>query len=307
MIAPERSDWFVLVNPSSGGGKAMRIWPGIKASMKKRSMAFIYSKTEFPGHALSIIEDALNKGFRRFIAVGGDGTLHETVNALMLQDKVDKGICSIGLIPVGTGNDWARHYGIPRKYELAIDRILQNNLVKQDIGVLELKGDDPKTIYFNNLAGVGFDGYVVEKIHRFKHWGAFAYLAGAMISLATYKNFQARIGLGKENFSGRIFMLIAGIGRYSGGGMQLTHDPVSDDGKFDISLVPAISKPEIIKFLPKLFNGKAGSDRRVKSSKSISLNVDIMDQAPFIQADGELIGRGSFRARIIPSALSFFV
>ena len=300
--------WFVLVNPTSGGGRGKKHWPGIKTELENNGLNFVFSFTNHPGHGLDLISNAIDRGYVDFIAVGGDGTMHEAVNAIMGQQRVPHEKFCVALIPVGTGNDWARHYGIPKAYKDAVKRISEENIIAQDIGKIILKDQPQKPIFFNNLAGIGFDGYVVEKVHRFKHWGAMAYLLGALSGLFTYKPFKAEIHSEGVNYQGRIFMLIIGIGTYSGGGMRLTRDPDPSDGLFDISLLPAQNRFRILRMLPSLFNGSVTNNKTVETGVVKALTVNIHEPASAtIQADGEPIEAGSFKVGILTRALRFCV
>ncbi|NNF82098.1 MAG: diacylglycerol kinase family lipid kinase [Flavobacteriaceae bacterium] len=300
--------WFVLINPTSGGGRGKKHWPKISQELKRSGINFDFRFTEFAKHGLELIDSAIEEGHRNFIAVGGDGTLHELVNAIMTQNAVPKELFCIGLVPVGTGNDWARHYGIPKSYKAVIDRISRGHLVEQDIGKIVLKNSVNEPIFFNNLAGIGFDGYVVEKVNRFKHWGAMAYLIGALSGLMSYKNFMAEIQWDNNSFNGKVFMLIIGLGTYSGGGMQLTENPDPSDGFFDISLLPAQSKFKILGMLPSLFNGAVTRKRSVKTGLAKALTISVSEMASaVIQADGEPVGKGNFEVSILARALRFCV
>ena len=211
---PGQKKWFVLVNPTSGGGRGKKHWPKIKQELDQNSFDFEFKFSEYPRHGLDLMSQAIAEGFRDFIAVGGDGTLHEMVNAIMGQTAVSPDRFSIGLIPVGTGNDWARQFDIPRDYNAAVERILQGNILEQDIGVITLDERPGEQLYFNNLAGIGFDGYVVEKVHRFKHWGGMAYLMGALAGLFSYNSFKANVRWNDTSFEDLVFILFIGLGKF---------------------------------------------------------------------------------------------
>jgi diacylglycerol kinase family enzyme len=110
-----------------------------------------------------------------------------------------------------------------------------------------------------------------------------------------------------EYISGKTFMILVGLCKYSGGGMQLTKNPDPFDGLLDISVAQNLGKLEIVRLLPKLFNGQITKHKKVKTFKTEGINIEISDVVtPLIQADGELIGYGNFKATIIPKAFSFY-
>ena len=157
------------------------------------------------------------------------------------------------------------------------------------------------------MAGVGFDGYVVSKVHKYKYLGAIAYLLGAIIGLFTFKNFSSTMHVDSTTYSGKTLMVLIGLCTYSGGGMKLTKDPNPYDGFFDISIAKDFSKFEVLKNLGKLFNGTIINHKKVECLKANSLEILInQTECPFIQADGELIGTGNIKLSLITKAFSFY-
>jgi len=225
----------------------------------------------------------------------------------MSQDKVNPTNITVGVIPIGTGNDWVKTYGIPKDIETAIQIIKNGNTKEQDIGKIELLNQNMPPIYFNNLAGVGFDGFVVSKVGKYKHFGALSYLVGTVMGLFAFKNFEAEISLNAETITTKSLMILIGLCKYSGGGMQLTKTPYPSDGLFDITIAENFSKWDIVKNISKLFNGTIVNFKKVQTFKTKSITIKILQEdKPFIQADGELIGKGDFKVSILQNAFSFY-
>ena len=299
--------WFVIVNPTSGSGSAKLKWRKIKALLNTYNFDFDVAFTEYEKHSSNLLKEALENGFLNVICVGGDGTLHNIVNGIMSQTKVDSKQVNVGMIPIGTGNDWIKTHNIPNDFEKAIQIIKNGNKKLQDLGKIEFLEQHKEPVYFNNLAGVGFDGYAVSKVHKYKNFGALAYLIGAIIGLFSFKNFKTKIHVESNRFQTKSLMVLVGLCKYSGGGMQLTKNPDPFDGLFDISIAKNIGKLNIISNLTNLFNGKIVDHRQVETIKSDTISITIdEDNLPFIQADGELIGRGNIKVTIAPKAFSFF-
>ena len=185
--------WFVIINPTSGNGSAKKQWPKIEQLLKANSFEFEYAFTKFSKHSIKLIHTAVNQGFKNIISVGGDGTLHNIVNGIMTQKMINPSNIAVGVIPIGTGNDWVKTHGIPRDIEKAIQIIKKGNIATQDLGVIKFLDQSKPSIYFNNLAGMGFDGYVVSKIGKYKQFGALAYLIGTMAGLFSFKNFKTKV------------------------------------------------------------------------------------------------------------------
>jgi len=260
--------WFVIINPTSGNGTAKKLWPKIKQLLITYLFDFEYAFSEYEKHSVVLVQSSINQGFVNIISVGGDGTLHNIVNGIMSQDTVISTNISVGVIPIGTGNDWVKTYGIPKDIESVIQIIKNGNTKQQDIGKIELLDQDNLPIYFNNLAGVGFDGFVVNKVGKYKHFGALAYLIGTVMGLFAFKNFVVEISLNTETITTKSLMILIGLCKYSGGGMQLTKTPHPSDGLFDITLAEDFNKWDIVKNIPKLFNGNIVNFKKAQSFKA---------------------------------------
>ena len=287
--------WFVIVNPTSGNGSSKRKWPKIKAELESYAFDFDFVFTEYANHSKKLVQHAIKQDFTYIISVGGDGTLHNIINGVQSQKQVNPSSVYIGVIPIGTGNDWIKTHGIPLNIRKAISIIKKGNVKQQDLGRIDFVDKPRDSIYFNNLAGVGFDGFVVSKVGAYKYLGALAYLIGAVIGLFSFKNFQSTIIINGKEIQTKSLMILAGLCTYSGGGMRLTKEPNPFDGLLDV------------KNLSKLFNGKIIMHQKVETYKASALSIIINSETkPFIQADGELIGTGNINISIAPKAFSFY-
>ena len=139
----------------------------------------------------------------------------------MTQRYVKTSDITIAVIPTGTGNDWIKTYNIPNSIKKAIEIIHKKNTILQDIGVLET---DNKTVYFNNVAGLGYDGYIVNKLKTLKRFGSLAYLLSGIAGLLFYKKTSFKIIFDDKILETNCLMTIFGICKFSGGGMQFTKD-----------------------------------------------------------------------------------
>ncbi|MFH6767340.1 diacylglycerol kinase family protein [Gaetbulibacter aquiaggeris] len=299
--------WFVIINPTSGNGKSKKKWPEIKQLLELHGFEFEFVFTEYSGHSVLLVQEAIDNNFMNIICVGGDGTLHNIVNGIMSQNKILSKNIHVGMIPIGTGNDWVKTHHIPMTIKSAIETIFKGNILTQDIGKIELLNKNSIPVYFNNLAGIGFDAYVANKVHKYKYLGPLAYLFGAIIGLFSFKKFNAIVSVESHKYSNKNLMILVGLCKYSGGGMRLTQNPDPFDGLFDISIAQNLSKIEIIKNLGRLFNGKIVFNKKVTTLKAAAIDIELIENgALFAQADGEIIGSGGFKATIIPKAFTFY-
>jgi len=302
-----KNKWFVIVNPTSGNGASKNKWPAIKKELQNQNFKIEVAFTAYERHSIKLVEIAFKKGFINFICVGGDGTLHNIVNGILRFNPTNISEIKIGVIPIGTGNDWVKTYNIPSNYKKAIDIIKTKKTIKQDIGKIIISSTN-ETVYFNNLAGIGFDGYVVNNVHKYKNLGFLAYLVGALISLINYKKSFLEITFNKTILKGKCLMLLIGICNYAGGGMQLTKNSNSTDGLFDISYIKDLTLLTVLNNIRGLFNGKITNHKLINTYKTSTLKINVIDNnKSYIQADGELIGSGDFLVTILPKAINFII
>ena len=299
--------WFIIVNPTSGNGTAKKKWPLIYNELLEQNFKFEFYFTEYKKHSIELIKTSIKKGFTKFICIGGDGTLHNIINGILSLNSINTSEIKIGIIAIGTGNDWVKTYNIPKEYKEAIQIIKKENTIKQDIGKLLISNNN-KTIYFNNLAGIGFDGYVVNKVNSYKKLGFLAYLIGALVSLVSYKKSSLKISFNNKVLEGKCLMLLIGLCKFSGGGMQLTKNSDPSDGLFDISYIKKITLFTILGNIRGLFNGNITNHKLVNTYKTSSLKIKVLDsQKTYIQADGELVGLGDFSVSLLPKAINFII
>ena len=297
------NSFFIVVNPYSGNGNFKKSWETITYILKLKNINFSYSFTEYRKHEVILVDKAIEQGYRNIISVGGDGTLHHVVNGIMKQRYIKTSKIKLGVIPLGTGNDWIRTYNIPNSIEKSIDVILKNTTVLQDIGCIKLLNG--KKEYFNNLAGTGYDGYVVKNLNYLKKMGSLAFLVSGLYSLFSYKKTKYKIIINNKTINERCLMILFGICKYSGGGLRVTKDPNPKDGLLDITIVKNISFLDLLFNIPKLYNGDIIHHRKVTNYKTRELKI-LDNYNSTIEADGEIIGNGSLNVTIIKDALQFF-
>lgn len=302
----DTSSWFLIVNSSSGRGSFDKKWRTIQQYLEVYKINYSFSFSEYSKHEIQLVDTAIKQGFRKIISVGGDGTLHHVVNGIMQQRYIKSSEIKLGVIPIGTGNDWIKTYAIPNSIEKAIQIISKEHTILQDIGVLKLPTNEVH--YFNNMAGIGYDGYVVSKLHSLKKLGSISYILSGFYGLLLYKKPQLGIRIEDRHIETKCLMTIFGICQYSGGGMQMTKEANPTDGLLDITIAKDFNLFDLVFNLKKLYNGQIVHHKKVETYKASTVEIiDSTHKEPFIEADGELIGTGSLSVSIIPAAISFIV
>ena len=310
---PKNNEWLVIVNPNAGRKKGEKDWKEIKDLIKKIGIGFKSVFTEHRNHAINITIEYIKKGFRNFIIVGGDGTMNEVVNGIFIQKDIPTTDIILGMIPVGTGNDWGRMYFISKDYKKAVKTISRGNVFLQDAGVVKYhrKGVE-KIRYFVNMAGMGYDALVAKKTNVMKEKGGggpIAYLLNIVLGLFQYKHtfFEIKIN-DKEVFKGKVFSMSIGICKYNGGGMKQLPNAVPDNGLLDVTLIEETSKFKVIKNIKNLYDGSFIDMPEVKTyiGKTVSI-VSRPRNSIYLETDGESLGHSPLNFSIIPKSVKIIV
>ena len=301
---------MVILNPNAGSRKAGKDWEKIKRIIDKTGIAYEIMFTKAVNHAIEITKIAIDKGFRNFIAIGGDGTLNEIVNGIFSQSQIEPSVFKIGMIPVGTGNDWCRMFNIPFDYQKAVDIIIGGTTFIQDIGKVSYQKDNEiKERFFINVTGLGYDAMVAEKTNAQKargKGGKFSYFLNIFTSLFYYKDEKISITTESKIIKTVLFSMNVGICKYNGGGMMQLPNAIADDGLLDITIIQKVSKLDLIKNIKKLYDGNITKHPKVISFQATTVNIN-SDHKIYIEADGESLGHGPFTFSILPKALKVIV
>ncbi len=301
------NQWLVILNPNAGGSLAKKEWPLIKRELIHQALPFKKIETRYPLHAISLISNMIKSGYRRIIAIGGDGTLHEIVNGIMRQKHIDPGEIILGMISVGTGNDWIKTHSISTNYAEAISLIKTERVIHQDVGRVVYKNEQQldETRYFINSVGIGFDARVVKYILPNKLKGKSRksdYIKGLIKSLFSHKNISSLILLDEKRIETKIYNLTIGVCQYKGGGFKLLPNAIPNDGLLDVTLACKISKRKLILSLPKLFGGRVEKIKYFDFYQVQNIKLDISSPICF-EADGEYLGLHPLHISILPNQL----
>jgi len=303
--------WFFIVNPNAGSRKGTRDWPKILKLIKDSGIPYEAALTTHRGHAIELTLDCIRQGYRRIAVVGGDGSLNEVLNGIYLQNEVARTDILIGIIPVGTGNDWCRSFKIPFDYKKSLEILIQGKTGLQDVGkVIHYHADKPEVRYFMNVAGMGYDALVAKKTNIMKEkgrGGPLVYLYFIFASLFQYNFIEAVIEVdGEIVFKGEIFSMNVGICKYNGGGMMQVPFAIPDDGLLDVTLIKKAPKYVVIQHTRKLYNGTLVDLPIVKTFRGKLIRIRSTGKL-YLETDGESLGHTPFTFEIIPLGIKTVV
>jgi len=302
-----KSNWIAIVNMAAGGGKTKKDWPLIEQILQREELCFEPYFTDRRLHAAIIARNKIKEGYSKIIVVGGDGTMNEVINGVFAQNRILTTEVMLGMISVGTGNDWARTFNIPSDYEEAVRTIKKQLTFIQDAGLVSYRknGKEWKR-YFINIAGMGFGARVVERTNMMKDKGKsgpFLYFYNIFYSLMGYRSKKAVIEIDGTSYKRKIFSLNVGIGKYNGGGMIQVPHAIADDGLYSITLIRKMGKLNVIANVKKLYNGTITQHSKVETYMARSVQID---GSPLlkVETDGESLGHGPVSFEIIPRSVT---
>lgn len=309
---------LIIANPSAANGNTGLRWSGIEARLRAEGLKFDVRLTEAPGHASEIAREAAERGYATVACAGGDGTLNEVVNGLMAAPAGARP--ALGIIPSGTGTDFARGMGLPHDLDAIAAMLARGAHVTIDLGLASFRrAGQALSRYFVNIAGLGFDGEVSDVINRAgKRGGSLAYFLTVFRVLASYENKRARVILTAPDGAARTldgaFNLIAVCnGRFFGGGMLVGPGADLSDGLFSVVVIEAMSRPEFALNFPRVYRGTHLAHPKVTAYPASEVHVELVQgtspapQRMFLEAEGELFGEAPATMRVVPGALRVIV
>ena len=308
----EKKKWGVIANPKSGSRRFFRREITVEERLKGVGLDVDFVFSQYPEHACELARDFIERGIRNLIVVGGDGTISEVIHGIFCS-SVDPQEVTFAVIPSGTGNDWARYWGIRKSLRKSLSVILKGNTRLVDVGKLTYKlKRQKKTKYFINSVGIGYDAQVVqysEIIGRFipgKTWVySFAIITGAVMHAPKLLSLHADE---KHLLEDKVYTMSIGNGPYTGGGVKQTPQANPVDGKFDVMVAIKPSFFELVRGLYHLFRSTLQEDSCVKYFQAKELRITTTKRHK-VEADGILLknSKAPYEVSILPNAIRMVV
>jgi diacylglycerol kinase (ATP) len=299
-MSPPPSNTFFLVNPASANGRTRKIWPELAHRAARLGLEGETLFSERPGHLIELAREAVDRGAELVVAVGGDGTLNEAVNGI-----AETGV-PLATLPLGTGMDFVRTYGIPTKFEDAVRVAVEGDTRTIDAARVAYRtwsGEDA-TRWFANVGSVGMSGAVAQRANSMSKalGGRVTFFYALTRVFLAWENTEMTVTLDDGERRGRMHDVILANGQWHGGAMWLAPDAKPDDGLFDVVFIGDINKRDFLTTAPKIYKGKHVGHPKVEIVRSATVTVDAPEHLP-IEVEGEQVGTTPARFEIVPGAL----
>lgn len=294
----------IILNPMADMGNAWRVARDLRSITEEHGNV-TWSGTVYPGHGIELAKQAAEEGYDRVIAMGGDGTVHEVVNGLMQIPENKRP--TLGVVPVGSGNDFAHGINVVTQSDKALRHALEAEASTVDLGLMT--DGDGRREYFDNTLGIGFGAIVTIRSHRLPLLRGFLmYLTSVLQTIIIDHNpITMKIETDTEQWEQKVIYLVLCNGPREGGGFLIAPDAKIDDGILDYAMITDVSRPMMFRIVPEVMKGTHGRFKQVKmgTCKKYTLTAD---RPLYIHADGEIFsGPGSdvrhVSFEILPDAL----
>lgn len=291
-----------IINPEAGRGKSKKLDSVLHSLLKSRNIDFSIEKTKSPRDAIGIARESA-KEFDVVVAVGGDGTANEVANGVIGSKA------SMGVIPTGSGNDFAMMLGMNARIERSVDDIIAGRTQMIDSGTVTLKDSQRQesTRKFVNSIGIGFDAVVAYESQQMKHLkGVPLYLVSVLRSLQKLKPHSFDMAIDGNEHREDYYLVCVGNGNREGGGFYVTPGANPSDGMFEVCTVKQVSIMRALRILPTILKGQHGRFSEVNFFDTKQISVG--SKKPFVvHCDGEILGTENQKAEVEMNANSLSV
>jgi YegS/Rv2252/BmrU family lipid kinase len=295
----------LILNPTANHGHSLQKAADLRSLMANHNAD--WGGTEYPGHATDLARQAGEQGYDLVVAVGGDGTVHEVVNGLMQVPQASRP--ALGIVPLGSGNDFAHILGIPSDPGEALLSAVNGQPHSLDVG--SVRDENDRLEYFNNTIGMGFDSVVnlytrkITVIHGFLMY----FIALIITILRSFDPIDLHVETDLETWDLNSLMLALGNGPREGGGFIITPDAKLDDGLLNYVTIKKISRLMMLRLVPEVMRGTHGRFKQVRMGTCRRMTVT-SQQPLYIHCDGEIYaGFGTdvrkLAIQILPNSIFF--
>jgi len=297
----------LIVNPNAGRGRVGRALPAVEEALRCHGFDYRLDLTTGTGDATRLARDALERGERFLVAVGGDGTVNEVVNGMLEGDRQVAPDAVLGVLAANSGCDVVRTFGLSQDPATAVERFSTGRVYAIDVGKATVAtGSGAASRYFLGVAEAGLGGAAVARRARVpRAFGRSRYFLGYWAALATYRRPAIRLRGDRREFEGRATNVVVANLQFTGNGMLISPRSWPEDGYLDLQVYVG-PKSESFTLLPKMFQGEHLPRPSILEYRSKAVRIEA-DRPLYVQTDGEPLGRTPATFEALQQTLRFLI
>lgn len=296
MIEP---DWLILVNPQAG--RTATTAEDVETVLATHGVRAKVTTTTSAEHLRSVVADAISRGSQNFAVVGGDGSAHQALNAMMIAERPHNRVLSLSIIPSGSGSDFIRTFGHERGLDAGVARLREPDRYRIDIGTVTGSFGQ---VYFLNALNAGVAAASAATATQLpRSLGSKRYAVAFWVALTRFRQANVEVRIDHHLFRGAAINVVVANGQFFGGGMNVAPRATPTDGVFDVQIFHG-PRRRAFSVMPRVIKGSHLTHTAVRRYIGSGITLDVPEHWP-IEADGEILGIGSVEVATIPSAIDF--
>jgi len=282
---------IILLNPTARRGKARKLLKRALEVFRQQNVHFVVREGQSSQHLMELARAASEEKPDLIVSAGGDGTHHYVINGLF-KSKVP-----LGLLPMGTGNDFAKGVGMAMDLHAAAAALVNGRVREIDLAQVG-------AAVYGCIAGVGFDSTVTRYANEHARWlsGPLAYTWSLLCCMPEYRPQQLEIIADGASYSGEVLFAVVGNNSSYGGGIRLAPRAKLDDGILDVCIVPYLSRLELLRWVPRAYRGEHLNHPRIKYFQARNITLRPASRMELF-GDGEFLQELPATIEVIPRAL----
>lgn len=289
--------WLVVQNPAAGRGDDIGV--RLRTALAAHDIDHEHVVSQTPQHLAGLVAGGIEAGIRRFAAVGGDGTAHLVLNAMLAAPWEEPPVLAI--IAAGSGSDFIRTFALPRSLEESVALLATDAVYRCDI--VQVEGSFGRR-YCLNALNIGLVAASAERADRLpRRLGGLRYTTAFWLALGSFRPALVRVELGRRTIATEALTVVVANGQFFGGGLNIAPQAALMDGMVDVEVFSG-PRRRAFSIMPRVVKGLHLRHPAVAVGRASSLEVTVPEVWP-VEADGELLGSGSVQITVLPAAVDF--
>ena len=294
--------WFGVVNPAAG--RKGSPYAEVISISEELGLDATFTESESPRHVGELVSGAAASGKRRFIAVGGDGTAHLVLNAIMNTNPAGDR-CTLAIVPSGSGSDFIRTFGHERGIREGLCRVAGPNVELYPVDIGHVRGSFGER-YFLNALNVGVAAASAAQAASLPRWaGSTRYTTAFWIALWRFRNGPVDVGVDRHSFADVAINVVVANGQFFGGGLNIAPRSALADGRMDVQIFRG-RRRQAFSLMPRVLRGTHLTHKAVQRFSGSDIRIEAPEAWP-VEADGEILGTGSVGVRVLSEAIDFVI